>query len=87
MLKTLGALGVSVPGDILLTGFDDVKYATLVSPALTTVRQPCADIAHAAFEALLARTAAPDRPPRSVLLHAPIIARESTSRNKSGLDH
>ena len=82
VLKTLGALGVSVPGDILLTGFDDVKYATLVSPALTTVRQPCVDIAHAAFEALLARTAAPDRPPRSVLLHAPIITRESTLKGR-----
>lgn len=78
ILKTLGALGVSVPNDILLTGFDDVKYATLVSPPLTTFRQPCADIARAAFEALLARTAEPDRLPRTILLDAPLVTREST---------
>ena len=81
VLKTLGALGVSVPNDILLTGFDDVKYATLVSPPLTTFRQPCADIARAAFEVLLARTAEPDRLPRTILLNAPLVARESTSPN------
>ena len=82
VLKTLGALGVSVPKDILLTGFDDVKYATLVSPPLTTFRQPCADIARAAFEALLARSAEPDRAPRTILLNAPLVTRESTSTVK-----
>ena len=78
VLKTLGALGVSVPKDVLLTGFDDVKYATLVSPPLTTIRQPCVEIARAAFEALLARSAEPDRTPRTILLSAPLIARDST---------
>ncbi len=82
VLKTLGGLGVSVPNDILLTGFDDVRYATLVSPPLTTVRQPCAEIARAAFEALLARTASPDRTPRTILLNAPLVARDSTSSRK-----
>ena len=82
VLKTLGGLGVSVPNDILLTGFDDVKYATLVSPPLTTVRQPCAEIARAAFEALLARSAEPDRTPRTILLNAPLVARDSTSPRK-----
>lgn len=83
VLKTLSGLGVSVPNDILLTGFDDVKYATLVSPPLTTVRQPCAEIARASFEALLARSAEPDRTPRTILLSAPLIARDSTSSGTS----
>ena len=94
ILKTLGGLDVSVPGDILLTGFDDVKYASLVSPPLTTVHQPCADIARAAFETLLARTVESNRAPRAILLSAPLVARESSSpnhltkkRSKSGLDH
>ena len=76
VLKTLGGLGVSVPNDILLTGFDDVKYATLVSPPLTTVHQPCTEIARAAFEALLTRSAEPDRTPRTILLNAPLVARD-----------
>ncbi len=94
ILKTLGGLGVSVPGGILLTGFDDVKYASLVSPPLTTFHQPCADMALAAFESLLTRTTAPDRAPRTILFNAPLVERESTSPNhltrkhpKSGLDH
>jgi len=82
VLKTLGGLGISVPNDILLTGFDDVKYATLVSPPLTTVHQPCTEIARAAFESLLARSAEPDRAPRTVLLDAPLVTRESTSPSK-----
>ena len=71
-----------MPNDILLTDFDDVKYATLVSPPLTTVRKPCAEIAGAAFVALLARSAEPDRTPRTILLSAPLVTRDSTSPRK-----
>ena len=65
--------------DIMVAGFDDVNCATLVSPQLTTLRQPCAQIARHAVEMLIARIAAPDIPPRALFLSAPLVVRESTS--------
>lgn len=51
----VGALarGYAVPGDIAITGFDDVPMATLVTPPLTTVRQPIRDLAATAARLLL----------------------------------
>ncbi|MBE6395516.1 MAG: hypothetical protein E7046_00750 [Lentisphaerae bacterium] len=55
-----------------------VECTTLVSPQLTTLRQPCAQIARHAVEMLIARIAAPDIPPRALSLSAPLVVREST---------
>ena len=38
-LNTFQDRGRKIPDDISVTGFDDVEYASLVRPALTTVRQ------------------------------------------------
>ena len=37
-------MGLNVPGDLSVTGFDDMEFATVVTPALTTVRFPIVDI-------------------------------------------
>jgi len=39
-LKALREAGLRVPDDMALVGFDDLRIATAVEPALTTVRQP-----------------------------------------------
>ncbi len=44
VLQTAEALGFSVPGDLSIVGFDDTEEAELVKPALTTVRQPLAEM-------------------------------------------
>jgi len=38
------ARGLRVPEDLSVVGFDDVEHATIVTPALTTVRQPLAEM-------------------------------------------
>ena len=43
---------LEVPGDLSVCGFDDTALATTLSPELTTVRQPAADMARAAVEML-----------------------------------
>ncbi|RRQ25164.1 LacI family transcriptional regulator [Rhodococcus sp. Eu-32] len=40
VLQSCSALGLSVPGDVMVTGFDDIPFSALSSPPLTTVRQP-----------------------------------------------
>jgi LacI family transcriptional regulator, galactose operon repressor len=44
VLHAARKLGLSVPGDLSVVGFDDTAQATIVMPALTTVRQPLAEL-------------------------------------------
>lgn len=53
-LQRLGELGADVPGEVAVTGFDDVPMASLTAPGLTTVRQPVRELA-AEAAALLAK--------------------------------
>jgi LacI family transcriptional regulator len=46
------ARGVRVPEDLSVVGFDDSEHATIVSPALTTVRQPLAEMGRTAVSLL-----------------------------------
>ena len=50
-LHALRDAGVRVPGDIAVAGFDDVPFARMIVPALTTVRVRIADLAHARWNA------------------------------------
>lgn len=79
---TLGKLGLRVPNDILLAGFDDVNIARLTR--LTSVQQPCAKIARIAFRRLLDRISEPHLEPVEILLTAPLTVRESTQRMEKG---
>ena len=40
IMKRMNERGLRIPRDVSMVGFDDVMYAELVSPPLTTVRQP-----------------------------------------------
>ncbi len=80
LAKTLDRLKVRIPDDVMLAGFDDVKLAGEMTPSLTSVRQPCAEIASVAFRTLLERVANPQLPPRQILLDTTLVVRESTTR-------
>lgn len=45
--------GVGVPEDLSIVGFDDVEPSTIVTPALTTVRQPLAEMGRTAVSLLM----------------------------------
>lgn len=51
-LRALHERGIAVPGDISMAGFDDVPFAGLSVPALTTVRQPVRDMVRVACRLL-----------------------------------
>jgi LacI family transcriptional regulator len=77
LLRSLEGIGVKVPRGVRVVGFDDAKYATLVSPPLTTIHQPCRDIATVALRLMLERIADPAFPARSVALTPRLVLRES----------
>jgi len=77
LLQALAREGVQVPRDLRVVGFDDVRYATLLSVPLTTIHQPCREIAATAFKAMLDRIADPALAPRSLVLSPRLVVRES----------
>lgn len=79
LIDTLDQLGVKVPNDGRVAGFDDVAYAHLFRVPLTTVRQPAQAIGAAAVRAMLERLAAPDIPARDIFLPASVVVRRSTA--------
>jgi LacI family transcriptional regulator len=54
-LEALAEIGLRVPDDVSVAGFDDTLVARVSSPQLTTVRQPLAEMGARAVELLLAR--------------------------------
>jgi DNA-binding LacI/PurR family transcriptional regulator len=77
LMQTLAILGVSVPRDLRIVGFDDVKYSHLLSVPLTTLRQPCHAMGAAAITAMLDRIAHPTMPAREILLDCELVVRQS----------
>ena len=77
LMKTFNELGVSVPGQVRITGIDDVKYASLLPVPLTTLHQPCAAIGLAAVSIMLDRLANPSQPVRDIRLDFRLVVRKS----------
>lgn len=75
-LKAARRLGLRVPDDISVTGFDDLTLATAVEPELTTVHLPAPQAGAAGMRALLALL--DGRPAHTALLPAHLVTRAST---------
>jgi len=82
-MQTLTRIGIKVPADVRLVGFDDLKYASLLPIPLTTMHQPCQEIGHAAFQAMQTRIANPAMARREILLNAALVVRESCGAQMS----
>lgn len=79
LTEYLERLGLSVPGDVAVTGFDNIVSALPGGTGLTTVAQPYEEIGRKAVELILARLADPSLPQASVSLPAPLIVRDSSA--------
>lgn len=77
-LRLLRQAGVAVPQQTIVTGFDDIPFAELTEPSLTTIRQPLQEIGDRAIDLLLARIAQPDRPVSRLEVDVALIPRETT---------
>ncbi|HEX7298852.1 MAG TPA: LacI family DNA-binding transcriptional regulator [Solirubrobacteraceae bacterium] len=72
--------GVAVPGELSIVGFDDISLAGWESFRLTTVRQPLAEMAHAAVAGLVRRIeGGDDDPPRRIVFPTELIQRATTA--------
>lgn len=86
-LMTVGALealvdaGVEIPRDMLLVGFDDIPWARLTRPRLTTVHQPTYEMGREAGRLLAARIGDEPEIPRTIVLPPSLRVRESSVRD------
>jgi LacI family transcriptional regulator, galactose operon repressor len=73
--------GLTVPRDLSVVGFDDIRLAQFVLPPLTTVRMSQAELAQLAFRALLARTEdkKTDEHGTEFVLQTTLVTRDSTA--------
>ncbi len=81
LAERLEFLGLSSPGDVALTGFDNIVSALPNGTGLTTVAQPYEQIGTAAVDLLMRRIADRRAPMKSVELQATLIARASSARD------
>ena len=77
-LRAANDLGLRVPADLSIVGYDDVPLASYLSPRLTTSSKDMVKVGREAAKMLLARIRDPDRPQQRVDVQARFIIREST---------
>lgn len=75
-IRAIHAAGLRVPEDFAIVGFDDASFASMMEPALTTVRQDKTGLGAAGCEALMRMINKASKPP-VVILSADLIVRES----------
>ncbi|WP_420239098.1 LacI family DNA-binding transcriptional regulator [Telmatobacter bradus] len=82
-IRALRDVGLSVPGDVSVLGFDDILSASYFSPALTTIRQPLTEMGRLGAKVLLERIANRENPFESeIVLQPELVVRESTGAAK-----
>ncbi|MDH2903407.1 MAG: LacI family DNA-binding transcriptional regulator [Actinomycetota bacterium] len=79
VLRGLATRGVKVPEDLAVVGYDDLIFGSMLSPALTSVRQPAFELGSAAAELLLDEVRNPDHRHREVRFEPELVVRASSS--------
>jgi DNA-binding LacI/PurR family transcriptional regulator len=78
-MQEFKAAGLHIPRDISVIGFDDISFATLAEPALTTVCSPRVEIGRRAFEALMLTVDKPHQLGVEIRIPTYLIKRASTA--------
>ena len=76
-LDALRKLGLRVPDDVSVIGFDDIAAASWPSYSLTTFQQPVHRMIEETLRILAERTSHPQRNPMKVLVPGRLIRRDS----------
>jgi LacI family transcriptional regulator len=80
LLQQYVALGLRVPQDLAIVGYDDIVFASAAAVPLTSVRQPRRELGRTAAQLLLDEATNPDHEHQQVLFTPELVARASTRR-------
>lgn len=78
-IRTLGDMGLSVPGDVSVVGIDNIELASYSIPRLTTISQPIIEMGQMAVALLYSLLTSDTRTPLSISLPTTFIERDSTA--------
>ncbi len=84
VLHALEELGLGVPADVAVVGFDDLPPAMVTFPFLTVAAQPAFELGRQSVAVLLDRLADPGRPAQEVVLPTEIVVRRSSGGRIAG---
>lgn len=82
LMTTIEAIGYKIKKDVLISGYDDMKYSKYLKCPLTSYRQPCKEIATTSVELLLQKIKDNSRRELTVYLDGEIVIRESSHFEK-----
>ncbi len=80
-MAAIKAAGLSIPLDIAVAGFDGTELAEIVSPPLTTIRQPADRLGSTAFKLLFDKIENPQSPAERMILECELQVRGSTRQD------
>ncbi|MED0714933.1 MULTISPECIES: LacI family DNA-binding transcriptional regulator [Aeribacillus] len=84
-IKAIKAKGLKVPDDISIVGFDDIKFASIFEPALTTVSQPMFEIGQKAMELLIKLIQKDKLEKTQYILEDQLVIRETCKEKKKDM--
>jgi DNA-binding LacI/PurR family transcriptional regulator len=77
-IRALQDVGLSVPRDVSVIGFDDIKVASFNNPRLTTIRQPLSNMGRIAAQCVLSQLNGSEPFRKVIMVEPELVAREST---------
>jgi LacI family transcriptional regulator len=80
-IKALRELGIKVPQDMAIVGFDDIELCTFYKPYLTTVHQPAKEIATLTCKRLINKLHSPETIKQKLEISPTLVVRESCGIN------
>jgi LacI family transcriptional regulator len=84
VLRAARKLGLHLPDDLSVVGYDNLPVAAWLEPALTTVHQPLHDMAGTATRLLLDLASGAEVPMSRIDLGTELVIRESTAPPRPG---
>jgi DNA-binding LacI/PurR family transcriptional regulator len=76
-VSAIWRLGLNVPNDISVVGFDDISHASMIAPSLTTIHQPIDEIARISVKHLIEKIDDPETAPINIVLPTRLVVRET----------
>jgi LacI family transcriptional regulator len=77
-IRALQDIGLKVPGDVSVIGFDDIKVAAFNNPRLTTIRQPLSNMGRIAAQCVLNRLNGSEPFRKQIMVEPELVVRDST---------
>jgi LacI family transcriptional regulator len=83
-MRAAKELGLAIPEDLSVVGFDNTILAEIVDPGLTTVAQPIGNMGRQVVDLLIDEIQGEEKPARRVVLLPRLVERKSTAPVRSG---